>query len=110
MPYYRPEDSLEELDLCVNYFGDIDLDQLVLVLGRSRNLSVFRLSNCGIGRRGCTLLARLLENQESNLKYLHLGAISIDDESVVVLADSLSKNTELEYIALDRNNGITSAG
>ena len=106
----RLEDTLEYLDLCGNHIGDIELDELCLALSRSRKLSSLGLMNNGIGLKGCTSLAKLLVNQDSNLTYLHLDINSIDDESAVILADSLAKNKKLEYLTLKGNNAIATAG
>jgi len=106
----RSEDTLKVLRLSRNHFSDIDLDELVLVLGRSRKLTSLGLGHNGIGLRGCTSLARLLGNQDSNLTDFHLSANSIDDESAIILADSLAKNTKLRFLCLEGNNGITTPG
>ncbi|KAL7535298.1 hypothetical protein ACHAXR_006396, partial [Thalassiosira sp. AJA248-18] len=106
----RSEDTLEYLSLSNNHFGDINLDQLVLALNRNRNLSFLSLCGTGIGPRGCTSLAKLLSNRESNLRDLELDFNSIDNKSTIVLADSLRKNTKLEELELGGNNAITSEG
>ena len=48
----RPEDTLDELDLPSNHIDDIDMDELILVLGRSAKLTRLDFR--------CTSLARLL--------------------------------------------------
>jgi len=103
----RSEDTLEKLDLSNNHFGDIDLDKLFLVLNRNKKMTRLDLSRTGFGLRGCTLLAKLLENQESSLERLSLSGNSINDESAIILAESLTKNTKLKRLYLDGNDGVT---
>lgn len=105
----RSEDTLEELNLSDNNFGDIDLDGLVLTLNRGKALRSLQLNNNGIGLKGCVSLARQLRSQESNVKWLYLGRNSIDNDSAIILADSLKNNTKLEQLALGGNN-ITAPG
>ena len=89
----RSEDTMERLNLTNNRFGDIDLDVLVLALSGSTKMTSLSLANNGIGQNGCTSLARLLENQGSNLEKLFLGRNSINDDSAVILTDSLATAT-----------------
>mmetsp|Transcript_25195 Transcript_25195/g.46395 ORF Transcript_25195/g.46395 Transcript_25195/m.46395 type:complete len:444 (-) Transcript_25195:190-1521(-) len=103
-------DTLELLHLGNNRFGDVDLHELVRALKRSRKLLWLDFPGCEIGQRGCTSLARLLENHESNLETLNLGDNSIDDDSAIILVDSLVKNTKLKSLHLDGNNGINTSG
>lgn len=106
----RTEDPLPSLDLGGNGFGDINLDQLVLALSRKKEFRRLYLDGNGIGRKGCTSLAKLLKDQESNLSWLWLQNNDIDDECVLILADSLVKNTKLARLELGTNNGITAVG
>lgn len=105
----RTEDTLEELNLSDNNFGDIDLDELALTLNRGKALRSLQLNNNGIGWKGCVSLARLLRSQESNVEWLYLGRNSIDNDSAIILADSLKNNTKLKQLALGGNN-ITTPG
>ena len=94
------EDTLENLNLRWKDFSDMDLDELILALSRSRNLTRLSLNGDRIGIKGCTSPAKLLRNHESNLQYLYLGRNSIDDDSAIILADSLAKNTKLRSLPL----------
>lgn len=90
--------------------GDIDLDELVLALRKSKTLTYLDLDGNDIGHRGCTSLAKLLADKESTLKALALGKNSIDDESAKILAESLSENKRLVWIFLQDNQGISRNG
>ena len=54
----------------------------------------------------------LRSNCESNLEELHLhdNSINDDDESAIILSESLVKNNTLKLLYLGGNNGITTAG
>ena len=106
----RSDDTLVSLNLNRNNFGGVYLDELVVALSRCRKLSRLYLDGTGIGRNGCASLARLLESQDTNLEYLWLTDNAIDDESVDILVNSLTKNTKLRTIGLVRNSGITAEG
>ena len=106
----RAEDTIETFDLSNNRLSDMDLDEFVLALIRCRTLTKLDLSSNGIVLRGCASLGKLLENQESNLEDLRLNGNSIDDEYVIIPADSLTKNTKLKLPCLEMQNGITNAG
>lgn len=99
----RSHDTLEELNLNGNDFGDIDLDQLVLALNRNTDLRTLNLVCNEIGQRGCASLAKLLSNRESNLEVLDLTGNSIDSESVIILINSLAKNNKLKTLELGYN-------
>ena len=71
------EDTLESLNLNINHFGDVDLDQLVLAVNKSTKLKRLCLTATRIGIQGCRSLTKLLGNQESNLERLDLDQNSI---------------------------------
>ena len=48
----RSQDILERLSLSGNHFSDVDLDQLILALKRSRNLTSLLLNGSEIGLKG----------------------------------------------------------
>ena len=60
----------------------------------NRNINLRRLdvsfNGIDIGQITCTLVAKLLENQESNLQWLNLDQNSINNDSVIILVDSLT--------------------
>ena len=105
----RKDNTLTMLLLDGNNLGDCNLDSLVTSLSTCTKLISLSLGENGIGRRECTYLAQLLKSSESNLGYLYLKDIIIDDEAVDILTDSLSKNTKLRGLALVGNN-ITGSG
>ena len=102
----RSIDTLECVSLWGIGFGDIELGGLVDVLGRSRHLTELILSNNGIGRNGCTSLARLLK-KNSSLKALNLNFNPITDECAAILAEGLANNTELNWLDLGENKIMT---
>jgi hypothetical protein len=59
---------------------------------------------------GCTSLANLLGNEESNLTCWYLDLNSIDNDCVVILTNSLAHNTKLRELYLFGNNAITNEG
>ena len=95
---------IERLNLNNNNISDVDLDHLILSLKKNKNMNLLALINNRIGVRGCTSLAQLLGNRKSNLQYLYLNGNRINDESVVILAKSLAKNTKLQRLDLRGNN------
>lgn len=105
----RSIDTLECVSLWGIGFGDIELGGLVDVLGRSRHLTELILSNNGIGRNGCTSLARLLK-KNSSLKALNLNFNPITDECAAILAEGLANNTELNWLDLGENKIMTRLG
>ena len=108
----RSEDSLENIDLNGNNFGDINLDMLVRSLIKCSRLKLLLLNDNGIGINGCTSLANLLKNGESNLAHIDLRNNLIDNKCFIALTSSLArnKNTTLKTLQLWGNEGITASG
>ena len=64
-----------------------------------------------IGRNGCVALRNTISRwQASNLKRLHLGHNSIDDEGLQVLVESMANCCNLEMLTLTGNRSITLSG
>jgi len=93
-----------------NTYGNGGLDQFILALKRGRNLTRLALFPNTIGQKESFALAKLLEDRQSILERLDLGNNSLNDESCIILADSLVDNTKLEKLHLGRHEGITIAG
>ena len=57
-------------------------------------------------------MARLLMNQQSNIEELYVDCNTINNESTIVLTDSLVEITsqKLKWLALGENNHMSSAG
>ena len=106
----QPRDSLEELSLPCNKFSNVDLDGLVEALGSSRNLREVSFTECHIGLKGCNSIANLLKDKRSNLAVIYLANNAIDDECVTLLVESLTANTKLRKLNLNRNMDIAKSG
>ena len=108
----RSEDTLENIDLNENNFGDINLDMLVRPLIKCSRLKLLLLRYNYIGINGCTSLANLLKNGESNLAHMDLSNNLIDNKCFIALTISLAgnKKTKLKTLQLWGNNGITASG
>ena len=100
----RTADTLKTFFLDGNNLGDCNLDGLVTALSTCTRLTTLSLRENNIVQRGCTSLAHLLKNSESNLEYLHLSDNAINDEGVGILTDSLSNNTNLRRLSLSDFN------
>ena len=83
------------------------MDQLVKALIKCKQLESLELNSNGIGKRGCTSLAKLLTHQETNLEVLDLPDNSIDDEAAAILVGSLARNATLKRLGLGGNRGIS---
>ncbi len=93
-----------------NRFSDGDLDSLIGTLIECKRLNNLWLPGNGIGVRGCTAVAKLLRNSNSEITYLHLDDNSIDDESLAILLESLAGNNALKTLHLNGNDGISREG
>ena len=73
-------------------------------------LTRLNLHGNGIGRRGCEVIANLLQSDESSLVQLKLVRNAIDDACAEILAGSLTKNSQLEELNLAGNDNISCVG
>ena len=98
-------DTLKYLDLSHNVFDedDIDLSGLTRALAKCKRLYSLVLSSNNIGVKGCTSLVGLLVNQNCNLTKLYLDRnYLLRPDSLVLFVDSLTKNSKLDQLDLDR--------
>jgi len=61
------------------------------------------LKGNSIGREGCTILANMLQREDTSLIYLGLNRSSIDNEGAEILAAALKHNTKLQTLDLREN-------
>ena len=111
--FNRSKDTLERLNLSEHHIGlgGIYLEKLVYTLHtKCKSLRSLNLDDNGIGRKGCTLLAKLLKNEESKLEELHLYDNSLDSDCAIILADALLRNTTLKRLGLRGNRKINTSG
>jgi len=106
----RSRTSLKRLSISGNNFGSADLSPLLLSSNNKNTLTKKkpwldgnRVGAQDGGSRGTQL-------PTSNLEELYLHDNSMDNESVLVLADSLTKNNHLKVLSLAGNNAITAEG
>mmetsp|Transcript_29002 Transcript_29002/g.43575 ORF Transcript_29002/g.43575 Transcript_29002/m.43575 type:complete len:390 (+) Transcript_29002:3-1172(+) len=83
---------------------EIDMDDL------PKQLVHLNLNKNDINTDDCRELAKVLRGEKSTLRELLLGWNRIDDEGVAILASALQKNTSLERLHLDENEGMTTEG
>jgi len=83
---------------------EIDMDDL------PKQLVYLNLYDNDINTDDCRELAKMLRGGKSTLRDLRLGGNRIDDEGVAILASALQKNTSLERLHLDENEGMTAEG
>jgi len=101
--------SLKSLDLSHNGIGDEGLQALSASLANSNELEALCLScNGSFSAIGLRSLAHALP-AASNLKELHLGSNSINDEGLKALAVGLKNHNTLEGLDLS-SNAISSEG
>ena len=101
----RPLEVKLTLSICNCNIANISaLDRYTLP-----NLKQLTLSGNNIGREGCITLSNMLQQEGSNLSYLHLDGTGIDDDGAELLATSLENNTKLHTLYL-RGNNITERG
>ena len=90
--------------------GEEYFDTFINALNKNSELKRLSLMGNQIGETACTSLAKLLSNPDSKLKSLVLRHNYIDDKCAAILAESLSRNTQLNNIDLDRNERMTTKG
>ena len=76
--------------------GNRSLERLVLSF-------IGRIGDNTIGNTGCEALATLLEDPNTNIRYLNLSNNVIRTEGSIVLVNSLANNTKLERLNLTSN-------
>jgi len=107
----RLHDTLENINLSENDFGTVDLELLTTALSKCRRLKLLSLNSNGIGSTGCLSIANLLKNTESsNLGHLDLSGNAIDSQCAILLAESLTNNTNIKTLQLWGNKSITAKG
>jgi len=106
--------SIENVSLDGNFMGGEGtkdaFDTLITALNKNTELTRLSLMCNRIGKEGCISLGRLLKDPNSKLKSLILRHNYIDDECAAILAESLSNNTSLFNIDLDRNERVSAEG
>lgn len=105
--------SIENISLdrnCIEGRHRDDFDGFVDALIHNKELRRLSLMFNQIGKHGCKSLARLLTSPHSQLKSLILRHNCINDECAVILAESLSNNTSLNNVDLDRNDSVSEKG
>ena len=106
----RSDDTLESINLSDNNWGDIDLDKLVVALMKCKSLKLLLLKSNGIGQKGCTSLAKLFKNKESNLRHFDVSHNFIEGKGAFLLAESLVGNMTLQTLQMWGRTGITTQG
>ena len=106
----RSDDTLESINLSDNNWGDIDLDKLAVALMKCKSLKLLLLKSNGIGQIGCTSLAKLFKNKESNLRHFDVSHNFIEGKGAFLLADSLVGNMTLQTLQMWGRTGITTQG
>ncbi len=77
---------------------------------RPQHLQYLYLAHNSINADGCRELAKLLKGEDAILKDLSLSTNKIDDQGVDILVEALHKNTSLETLRLEENDGISKQG
>jgi len=92
------------------YINDGCIGDIVRAIKSNYNLKALRLRGNNIGIKGCTKIANLLSDPQSNLIEVDLVRNNINDECVKILANALMNNKKLIVLCLDRNTNITRSG
>ena len=105
----RSLSNLRVVSLINCRMGDEQMLPMVEALRGNRSLERLVLSGNmrtiwnGIGNTGCEALATLLEDPNTNIRYLNLSNNVIRTEDSIVLVNSLANNTKLERLNLTSN-------
>eukprot|EP00581_Thalassiosira_minuscula_P019214 CAMPEP_0183733720 /NCGR_PEP_ID=MMETSP0737-20130205/41837_1 /TAXON_ID=385413 /ORGANISM="Thalassiosira miniscula, Strain CCMP1093" /LENGTH=442 /DNA_ID=CAMNT_0025967031 /DNA_START=44 /DNA_END=1372 /DNA_ORIENTATION=+ len=105
--------QITKLDLSKNDMGAVDQTWNLIpiaVHSSQPGLKWLKLSECRLGRRGCTSVAQVLQEKDCKLELLYLDGNEIDDECCSILTSSLQRNEVLETLNLEDNDQITVAG
>lgn len=94
---------IELLDFSDNAFGPDGLIPLIPLISALKTLKELRLNNTGLGPRGGLLLAESLLALRSGLETLIVGRSRLEDGSMGLLSDSLSRLTTLTKLSLPQN-------
>jgi len=92
------------------YINDGCIGDIVSTIKLNYNLQTLKLRGNNIGMQGCTEIAKLLSDPESNLIEVSLANNNIDNECVKILSNALMNNKKLIILCLDRNPDITRNG
>ena len=92
------------------YINDGCIGYIVTAIKGNYNLKSLRLPGNNIGMQGCTEIAKLLSDPESNLIEVNLADNNIDNECVEILSNALRYNKKLIMLCLDGNPSITRGG
>ena len=108
-------DSLKEFALTSTIIQDDPGSQqvardLVQSLSGHSLLRKLDLGYTNLGKHGCSALADLLRNPNTNLRVLDLTSNHLDDTEAAVLSTGMADNTTLKEINLSNNSNITQAG
>jgi hypothetical protein len=95
--------TLTELDLGTNKFGDQGAIALVGAIEKNQTLTSLKLSINKIGDPGAIALAGAIEKNEA-ITSLNLSHNEIGHEGAIKLADALEKNKKLTSLNLGANN------
>jgi len=100
--------KLRDVSLKWNPLGDANLDLFLLALSKQKHLRSINLHHIGMGKNGCTSLAKLFyQGTVCPLRKLELGMNRMNDAAVDVLLDTLARNpasSKLEELILSWNH------
>ena len=89
---------LQKIGLYNCNIDDEQLFPMVEIVRGHASMEELWLRGNSIGNAGCSILATLLEDQNSNLCTLDLTSIEVDNEGTTILANSLANNAKLRNL------------
>lgn len=81
-----PKD-LQEVDLSDNAFGPDGVRAFECLLSSAKALTVFKVTNCGLGPEGATMIAQAMnKNPNLRLTHFHAGRDRLENPGIKALA------------------------
>lgn len=101
--------SIIELDLSDNAFGPAGVKGFDFMLKELSALKVLRITNCGLGPEGGSLIADALLDSEIRLEEFSAGRDRLEDKGISALANAFQKMGSLHAVKVPQN-GIKKEG
>ena len=106
---YR-NNSIKDLAFSSIEINDEFGGSIIEVLSGHRSLEKLHISNGLLEGMGCKAIGNVLSHPKSKLKDLDLTNCYLDNKNFGIVCDTLSGNSTIKRLNLNRNNRITSAG
>lgn len=102
--------DLHEVDLSDNAFGPDGVRAFECLLINGHALTVFKVTNCGLGPEGATMIAAAMsQNKHLKLTKFHAGRDRLENPGIKALAQALQAQGSLQEIHVPQN-GIKDEG